>query len=265
MNKVEQMIFDLYNNENISVGAHGGSFVKDENHERQNDICNKGLMCRYGDIRRTVALQDRGKIHAHGDIEFEHLIKYYFMQHDKGYIKERRQEGNRYLYETKTIELEQTTFILAIPKEMRTIDEGLFCGPRQTFGRDYAKDETDLRIGRYRELEGRPIDPKYIVGYYMNGEIDSFKANHLFYGFKETEKEDEIPELDLEKIQKVNEETKILNEERQKKSTEELAKETLEKQKDSKTKGKMKNLLDILLRKQRNKTNENVMEEKSEK
>ena len=63
----------------------------------------------------------------------------------------------------------------------------------------------------YKELMGRPIDPKYIIGYYMNGDISTFEYNSRFYGFKEGEKESDIPELNLEKIQEENERIKQKN------------------------------------------------------
>ena len=90
--------------------------------------------------------------------------------------------------------------------------------------KEYATDESELRVGTYNEQQGRPINPKYIVGYYMNGDITTFIHNSKFYGFKE-EKDGEFPQIDLEKIEEENERIKQINAERAGKSIQELGKE----------------------------------------
>lgn len=237
MNKVEEMLKILFNNDNISLGVHGTSMLPDKENNKAKEICETGLMCRYGDIRRTVALQDRGMIHAHGNIDFEHLVHYKFQKNTKGYTSKAVNEGKIIHFETEEIELEQCSFIIAIPKEMKTTDNELFCGDKRMFKQEYANDKEELRVGR--EKYGRPIDPKYIVGYYTNGDITTFKHNSRFYGFKEESKEGELPELDLEKIASVNEQKKKKNENEQSKSVEELGKETIEEQKNTKNKNKI--------------------------
>lgn len=230
MNKIQEMIFQLYNNENISIGVHGTGILPDEEQKKAKDICKDGLMCRYGDIRRTVALQDRGYIHAHGNINYEELISYIYGKGSKGYLYEKEKVDGITSYIQKTIDLEQCSFIIAIPKEMRTTDEKIFSGPKQKFKKEYADNESELRLGSYKEQQGRPINPKYIVGYYMNGDITTFRHNSKFYGFKE-EKEGELPKIDFEKIKEENERIKQINAERAEKSTQELGEETIEKQK----------------------------------
>ena len=213
-------------------------------------------MCRYGDIRRTVALQNRGMIHAHGNISFEELISYGYGKGSKGYLYEVEKEGNRISYIPKTIDLEQCSFIIAIPKEMRTTDEEIFCGPKQKFKKEYADNESELRLGSYKEQQGRPINPKYIVGYYMNGDINTFRHNSKFYGFKEA-KEGELPQIDLEKIEEENKRIKKINAEKDKKSTQELGRETMEKQKQTSKKKWISKILDMLTSKTKSNLNKN--------
>lgn len=259
MNKIQEMIFQLYNNENISIGVHGTGILPDEEQKKAKEICRKGLMCRYGDIRRTVALQNRGMIHAHGNISFEELISYGYGKGSKGYLYEVEKEGKRITYIPKTIDLEQCSFIIAIPEEMRTTDEEIFCGPKQKFKKEYATDESELRVGTYNEQQGRPINPKYIVGYYMNGDITTFIHNSKFYGFKE-EKDGEFPQIDLEKIEEENERIKQINAERAGKSIQELGKETIEKQKQTSEKKGIFKILDRLINLTKSKSNLNKNE-----
>ena len=200
-------------------------------------------MCRYGDIRRTVALQDRGMIHAHGNVQFDELISYGYNKTMRGYIHEVKREGKCTSFITKEIDLEQCSFVVAIPREMKTTDKEIFCGPRRRFEMEYARNSEELRVGAYQNLMGRPIDPKYIIGYYMNKDISSFKYNSKFYGFKECEKESETPELDLEKIQQENKKIKQKNAERAANSTQELGKETIKEQENTGLKRKGLNLL----------------------
>lgn len=241
MSKTEKMLKELFDNENISIGVHGTSMIPDEEHKKAKQICEKGLMCRYWDIRRTVALQDRGMIHAHGNIDFDHLMNYNFKKNIIGYIYKIIEEDKIIRFETEQVNLEQCSFIVAIPKEMKTTDEELFCGEKQEFRMEYARSKDELKIGK--DQYGRPIDPKYIVGFYMNGDINTFQYNNKFYGFKEVEKEGEVPELDLEEIKRVNEETKIKNQEKYSKEVEELGKETLEEQKETRNKNKISQFL----------------------
>lgn len=245
MSEVEKMLLELYNNDNISIGVHGTGILPDKEQKNAKDTCKEGLMCRYGDIRRTVALQDRGLIHAHGNISFEQLISYGYDKGLKGYLYEQKQEDRRTYYVPKEINLEHCSFIVAIPKEIKTTDEEIFSGQKRIFKMEYARSEEELRLGKYKELMGRPIDPKYIVGYYMNGDISTFEYNNIFYGFKEGEKENDFPELDLEKIQRENETIKQKNAERNEKSAQELGKETIEEQKKTNFK---KVVSDILTR-----------------
>lgn len=259
MSKIEEIIFELYHNENISIGVHGTGIIPDNEQKRAKAMCNEGIMCRYGDIRRTVALQDRGKIHAHGNISLESLMNYTYKKHQKGYVNEIIQEDKLVEYTPKEIDLEQCSFVIGIPKEMQTIDEEIFLGQRARFNMEYARDQEDLRIGRYKGLEGRRINPQYVIGYYMNGDISTFQYSNQFYGFKKVDKESKLPELDLEKIQRVNEEIKQKNEEKIKKSTQELGKETIEEQKNTKEKRKIFHLFDLMKRNVR--TNQSQIKE----
>lgn len=255
----------MYNNENISVGIHGTALIKDENHLKAKDICNNGLMCRYGDIRRTVALQDRGYIHSHGNIGFEDLTHYLYGKDRNGYVYETIKEGKVISQIAKPVSLEQVSFVFAIPKELKTTDEMVFSGEKRRFEMDYAENEVDLRLGKNKQLQGRPINPKYIVGYYLNGDINTFQSNLLFFGFKQQE-ESKLPIIDYEKIAKVNEDIKSKNLNEEVKSTQSLGKETLDKQKDTKEKVHFTTLIKDLISKARikNSINKNDMEETRE-
>ena len=246
MDKIEEMIFLLYNNENISIGVHGTGILPDQEQKKARDTCENGLMCRYGDIRRTVALQDRGMIHIHGDISFEELISYRYGEGVKGYLYQEKKEDGRTSYIPQIIDLEQCSFIIAIPSEVKTTDIDSLCGPKKKFAKEYADSEAELRLGNYKEKEGRPINPKYIVGYYMNGDISTFKHNSKFYGFKECENE-EFPEIDWERIENENERIKQTNIQRVEKSTQELGKETIEEQKRTSSKKGVFKILDRLI------------------
>lgn len=246
MDKIEDIILELYNNENISIGVHGTGILPDLEQKKARETCKNGLMCRYGDIRRTVALQDRGFIHAHGNISFDKLISYGYGENLKGYVYETQKEGQRTSYIPKTIDLEQCSFIVGIPTDMKTTDEEIFSENKKRFEMEYARSEEELRLGKYKELIGKTIDPKYIIGYYMNGDITSFRHNSKFYGFKEEEKEGELPKIDFEKIQEENERIKQINAERTEKSIQELGKETIEKQKQTIEKKGIFRILDRL-------------------
>lgn len=244
MDRVEEIILELYNNENISIGVHGTSVLPDKERRNVDQILQSGLMCRYGDIRRTVALQDRGHIHAHGNISFEDVISYEYGKGKKGYVYQKYREGKNCGSVLKEIELEQCTYILGVPKEMNTTDEELFLGGKKRFGMEYARTPDDLRLGNNKELIGRTIDPKYIIGYYMNGDISTFKYNSAFYGFKE---EDGVLTVDWEKIQQENERVKKRNAEKIEKPTQDLGRETIGEQKKTKSKSKVSNLLNKLV------------------
>lgn len=250
MEKPEDILLQLYNDENISIGIHGTAILPDREQQHAKNILENGLMCRYGDIRRTVSFQDRGMIHAHGNIAFSGLISYKYCKQQKGYLAEDKVNGKMIIRETKEIDLEQCSFIVAIPKEMSTIDDEIFSGPKQTFEREFANSIDDLRIGIYKENQGRPINPKYIVGYYMNGDISSFTFNSEFYGLEYDEKNH--PHLNLKKIQEENERMKRLNEQKVVKETQQLGKETIKEQNDT---NKFKHFIKSLLERNRNENN----------
>lgn len=228
MDNIEKILEELYNNEAISLGVHGTALIPDEEHTEAKDICKKGLKCRYFDLRRTVAFQDRGMIHAHGNIEFKNLIHYSYGKDKKGYVYEEVKEGKMIRAYIREIQLEQISFIVAIPKEMETIDQDAFSESEMPFDKKYADTPEQLRIGSYREINGKTINPKYIVGFYVEGDISTFMPNSTFYGFKETEKDGEISfEIDYEAIENENEEVKQKNQEKTKKRAQEIGKEVL--------------------------------------
>lgn len=263
MNDIEKLLLELYNNEDISIGAHGTALIKDEKYTKANEICKNGLMCRYDDLRRTVAFQDRGLIHAHGNIKFEELINYSYGNDKVGYVREIVRQGNVESFVPKKVDLEQVSYILAIPKDMKTTDEALYNTGKRQFATEYANNLEDLSIGKNKQLMGRQINPKYIVGYYINGDNSTFKSNPLFYGFKQAQQEGHLPELDFDAIKIENERIKQINEQKLIKSTQELGKETITEQKNTEIKRKFSTFLkDLVIR--QNRAKDNKLEETRE-
>lgn len=247
MEEIKDILLQLYNNKDITIGAHGTAINPLSNQPQI--ICNEGLMCRYGDLRRTVAFQDRGLIHAHGNITFEDLLQYKYAKSQKGYINETKQIDNYIKNEVKEIDLDQCTFIFGIPSEQSTIDDNLFSGEKRKFKREccYSKDE--LRLGT--EQYGRPINPKYIVGYYLNGDISTMQFNEKFYGFKAKEKGvTSLAEIDTDKIREENENVKERNKQKECIDQEMLSKEAtnIMKEKSKGTIEKVKMLLSKIIK-----------------
>ena len=204
-------------------------------------------MCRYIDVRRTISFQNRGKIHAHGDIGLEELKRYSYKKKDIGYVSREITDEKCKSYESKAVKLTQCSFVVAIPQEMSTFDEELFCGSKQQFRTEYASSEDELKVGE--KYTGRPISPKYIVGYFFDGDISTFVGNSGFYGFKQRGEGQENLQLDLEKIKAANENAREKREEQKAKSTQELGKETIEEQKLTEQKGFFSKLIKSLTEK----------------
>ena len=254
MSDIRDMLKSLYDNPNISIGAHGTKVIKDPERKFVKKILEKGVMNRYSDLRRTVNLQDRGHIHSHGDIDFESLLHYDFHKHDKGYAYEMVHDPEKKLTRAviKEVELEQCTFLFGIPKDLSVQDiENLYSGPLQEFDREYASNETELRVGTYCNIKGRPIDPKYVIGYYMDGDISTAVLNEGFYGFSRDENGELV--IDEEKIIAENERIKALNAKKATITGQELGKETMTQQKDVEAKEKSRRLFASFLEKRRNK------------
>lgn len=242
MDKIKETLLELYNNKDISLGIHGTSILQDKEQKHANKILREGLMCRYGDIRRTVSFQDRGYIHAHGNIEFDYLTSYKYRKDIIGYQSKEYMEDGRNISTIETVDLEQCSFIFGIPKELKTTDREMLLGPKMSFDMEFAESKDSLRLGKNKGLSGRAINPKYIIGYYMNGDISTFKHNSQFYGFKAGKFE-----IDFEKIQVENEIVRQKNEEKIQKTTQELGKETIEEQKETSLKDKMLKVFDKLI------------------
>lgn len=248
MSSIEEMISELYNNEDVSLGVHGTGLIKDEQSKKAKEILNNGLMCRYGDIRRTVSFQDRRKIHAHGGISLEDIKSYgygTFINHN-AFIYEEIRDGKAVSHESRKVELDDVTFVIAIPKELQTTEKELFCGERRMFSMEYARNESDLRLGNHKRLEGRPIDPKYIVGFYKDQDCNTFEFNEKFYGIRRVADTEEF-EVDTDSLKAENDKVKRANqekmEERLKKTGQEYGKETIKEQENTKGKGTFDRLI----------------------
>ena len=78
-------LFELYNNPNVSMGVHGAYHFQDFDASENSPYLTKGIRCRYGNANRTVSFQDRGKVHAHGNISFLDLITYSYGKQSERY------------------------------------------------------------------------------------------------------------------------------------------------------------------------------------
>ena len=252
MSDIKDIITSLYDNPNISIGAHGTAVIKDPERKLANSMMQNGIMNRYLDLRRTVNLQDRGYIHAHGNILLENLLAYDYHKVNRGFLFEIIQNGKAVKYVPKEVELEQCSFLVGIPKDLSVIDvDNIYSGPLQLFDKEFAKDETELTIGSYKRQKGRPINPKYIIGYYMNGDLEHAVLNENFYGFSRDENGE--LQIDEEKIAQENERIKTLNQSRETITGQELGRETMEQQKDVEAKERSKRLFSRFLEKRRQK------------
>ena len=264
--KAKKLLEKLYDCDELSVGAHGAAVLPDNQKNGHNKYADaflkKGLYYRYYDLRRTVAFQDRGKIHAHGNISLDELFNYDYSP--EGYLTVPHEEIDtsgslrviRLVYEK--VPATQCTFVIAIPKEISTIDIEQLCSDDD--GNPYPLSRLPERDYKVSQLDGdrgyvcsqpnfRHLNPKYMVGYFMESNIDSFIFNEGFYGFSINENGE--PEIDFDKIHEANERAKKINEEREAK-TQRLGEETISQQKDTHKKLKMRDFLKNLLDKLKN-------------
>ena len=74
---IGEKLWSLYNDPDISVGIHGT--IDEANSgvwSEDSPVFTDGLSCAYGDLRRTINFQDRGMVHAHGNVSFPELLSY---------------------------------------------------------------------------------------------------------------------------------------------------------------------------------------------
>lgn len=194
-------LYELYNNPNVSIGIHGTYHRQDFDTSDNNPYFKEGIKCKYCDSRRTVAFQDRGYIHAHGNISFINLLNYNYgaqkdwmtcewKDNEDGYSR----EFKKYIGKDGTAVV-QDNYIVVIPANMKTTEA-------VTDGKIPPK----FILGTFR-------NSKWNIGCIERGAWDSFVRNSRF---------------NLKEIENLNEEYKTKSQEEV--TTDRLGKETIEEQ-----------------------------------
>ena len=133
---VGEKLWALFSDPEISVGVHGTVAETDSGlGSEDSPFFTTGVGCRYGDLRRTIAFQDRGRIHAHGNITFPELLSYNYpasLQKQPLTIKKtvpREETVDRGTHKQTILNMEevevpakQFSVIVAIPKSVGTTD-----------------------------------------------------------------------------------------------------------------------------------------------
>ena len=257
MDEALEMLKAIYDDEDITLGVHGTSLAHRTLEDTIQLILQRGLMCRYYDIRRTIGFQDPAYLTPISNLSFDTITHYSYCRRETGVVVENIKKGNITTIEIVDIPVDPVAFIFAMPAAIKTNSEELFAGPRQTFMVDFVNTEHELSSGKGFRREGRPIDPRYIVGYYTGEDIKTFVPNPKFYGFKEGTKGTSPQDLDFDKIKSINKAVRKQNRtsilEMKQKRAQRLAAEALEEQKDTKAKkrvsARLKSLVDKLLNK----------------
>lgn len=190
-------LYELYNNPNVSIGIHGTYHRQDFDTSDNNPYFKEGIKCRYGDSRRTVAFQDRGYIHKHGNISFIDLLNYNYGAQKDWMICEWEYKEDGYREFQKYIGKDGSTvvqdnYIVVIPANMETTEV-------VTDGKIPPK----FILGTFR-------NSKWNRGYIEKGIWDSFVRNSRF---------------NLKEIESLNEEYETKSQEEV--TTDRLGKETI--------------------------------------
>jgi hypothetical protein len=173
--EVGEKLWSLYEDPEISVGAHGTVEETDSDFGTETgSIMTEGLGCNFPDLYRTVAFQDRGMIHAHGNISFLDLLTYSYPHYDDEPLKAKktvmRREGIVTRYEDVEVPASQYTVIVAIPKSYRTYSEPSLLG---------GKVDVENRLGK-KKLRVSAIKPEFIVGMVRDGKVNDVVWNPRF-------------------------------------------------------------------------------------
>lgn len=137
---IGEKLWSLYSDPDISIGIHGTIAEADSAFGTENSpIFTSGLGCAYKDMRRTVAFQDRGRIHAHGNISFLDLLSYDYpssLQKQPLTLEKRIKRNEKIGHGTHVstithfdkvdVPARQYSVIVAIPKTVSTTDSALF-------------------------------------------------------------------------------------------------------------------------------------------
>ena len=191
--EVGEKLWELYDDPEISVGAHGTVAETDSDFGTESgSIMTEGLGCAFSDLYRTVAFQDRGRIHAHGNISFLDLVTYTYPHFDRDKPMTVRKtvehkQGIFTRYTKEDVPASQYTVIVAIPKSYKTYLEPSLLG---------GKVDVVDRLGRRKE-QISAIKPEFIVGMARDGQVNDmvwnprFDADHVRELSRTRRKEDE--------------------------------------------------------------------------
>lgn len=198
--KLGNYLYELYNNPNVSIGIHGTYHRQGFDNSDNNPYFKEGIKCRYSDSRRTVTFQDRGCIHAHGNISFMDLLTYNYGKQREWMTCEWNHNGTGPREFIKYVGIDgspvvQDSYIVVIPANMSTTQV-------VTDGKIAPK----FILGSVRNSEWRN-------GRIVGGNWDSFLGNSRF---------------NLREIESLNEEYKEKTQEEV--TTLKLGKETIEEQ-----------------------------------
>ena len=219
--EVGEKLWALYSDPEISVGAHGTEGGRDTGFGGvDGPIMKHGIGCCYGDIRRTVSFQDRGRIHAHGDLTFMNLLLYSFGQKGKTTRELSIEDGNRFKT-GEEVPSSQYTAIVAIPKGCHTDELDVLTTEERI------PVIVKSRYTSHPEKMARAIKPKFIVGMVRDGELNEIVWNPRFNA-------DEIRELSRKHAAIHAEEARVREEEERRKQEEYEAEQARKKEADSK-------------------------------
>ena len=137
--EIGEKLWSLYSDPDISLGIHGTVVEADSNlGSEESPFFTDGLGFAYGDLRRTVAFQDRGRIHGHGEVSFCGLLEYDYPSvfDKKPLTKEKRVVKSetvdygthskvRSYMATEAVPARQLSVIVAIPANVDTRDAAL--------------------------------------------------------------------------------------------------------------------------------------------
>ena len=184
--EIGEKLWALFSDPEISLGIHGTvDEVDSPTWSSNGPIFRTGLGCGYKDLRRTVAFQDRGKIHAHGDISFPGLLAYNYpailkkqpLTLEKTIAKEEAMDGKTHTiiihrYETVEVPAKQYSAIVAIPKNVETTDPSLR-GEEIT-----VKNNNAFKKGQ--DKKARTIKGEFIVGIVSDSDPNTIVWNPDF-------------------------------------------------------------------------------------
>lgn len=183
---IGERLWSLFEDPEISVGIHGTIAEADSNlGSEDSPFFASGVGCRYGDLRKTIAFQDRGKIHAHGEISFPELLSYNHpasLQKQPLTLKKKiiqKKEVNYGTHKQTRTSLEeievparQFSAIVAIPKSFETTDSSLR-GEAVTIAinNPFAKDE---------QRSSLPLKGEFVVGVVSDSDPNNIVWNPSF-------------------------------------------------------------------------------------